>query len=86
MKITEEQIVANYELHIKIIDKYLPEERATAVKAMINSIGEESYATAPASGKNWYHGAYAGGYGRRYPFYQKPGDRKTESGFCCHVR
>lgn len=62
MKITEEQIVANYELHIKIIDKYLPEERATAVKAMINSIGEESYATAPASGKNWYHGAYAGGY------------------------
>lgn len=62
MKLTEAQIVANYEFHIKIIDQYLSEERATAVKAMINSIGEELYATAPASGKNWYHGAYAGGY------------------------
>lgn len=62
MQLTEEQILANYELHRRIIEKYLPEERQKAVLKMIESIGEEDYATAPASGKNWYHGAYPGGY------------------------
>jgi hypothetical protein len=62
MGISVEQIKENYELHIAIIDKYLSEDRATAVKAMIKSLGEEEYASAPASGKNWYHGAYPGGY------------------------
>ena len=62
MKLTESQIVENHELHKNIIDQYLPSERAAAVKNMIEQIGEEMYATAPASGKNWYHGAYAGGY------------------------
>ena len=59
--LTVEQLQANYELNLKIIDTYLSEDRANRVKSMIESIGEE-YITAPASGKNWYHGAYAGGY------------------------
>lgn len=62
MNITETEIQNNFDLHITIIDKYLPEDRAKAVKLMIKQIGEEEYATAPASGKNYYHGAYPGGY------------------------
>lgn len=62
MKLSIAEIEENYNLHLNIIDTYLSKERAEAVKAMIESIGEEEYATAPASGKSWYHGAYAGGY------------------------
>lgn len=57
-----ETLQSNYELHLKIIDKYLTKDRADKVKAMIKSLDEENYITSPASGKNWYHGAYAGGY------------------------
>lgn len=61
MKISSEQIIENYDLHMKIIEKYLTGERKNKVKEMIEAIGE-NYVTAPASGKSWYHGAYPGGY------------------------
>jgi hypothetical protein len=56
-----EQIQKNYEKHLKIIETYLSEERVTQVKAMLNHM-EEVYIMAPASGKTWYHNAFAGGY------------------------
>lgn len=59
--LTPEQLVENYNLHLEIIDKYLSEDRAKAVKVMIESIGE-NYVIAPASSKLWYHGCYPGGY------------------------
>ena len=61
MKLNSEEIIANYDLHIKIIDKYITGERNKKVKDMIEAIGEK-YVTAPASGRTWYHGAYPGGY------------------------
>lgn len=61
MKLNSEEIIANYDLHIKIIDKYITGERNKKVKDMIEAIGEK-YVTAPASGRAWYHGAYPGGY------------------------
>lgn len=61
MKLSSEEIIANYDLHIKIIDKYITGERNKKVKDMIEAIGEK-YVTAPASGRTWYHGAYPGGY------------------------
>lgn len=60
--INEQEIQTNYSKHIELIKKYLSVERAEAVLEMIHQIGEEEYATAPASGKNYYHGAYPGGY------------------------
>lgn len=61
MKLTAEQIQENYELHLKIIEKYLQGERKEKVLAMIETIGE-NYLMSPASSKLWYHGAYPGGY------------------------
>ena len=55
-----EQIGKNYEKHLKIIDTYLG-ERATPCKEMIKHM-EDTYVMAPASGKSWYHNAFAGGY------------------------
>ena len=58
--LTAEQIEKNYNKHIKIIDTYLT-NRKEAVTTMISSM-EETYVMAPASGKSWYHNAFAGGY------------------------
>lgn len=55
-----EQIQKNYDKHIKIIETYLG-ERAIACKEMIKHM-EEIYVMAPASGKTWFHNAFAGGY------------------------
>ena len=61
-KLTAEQIQEQYDLHIKIINKYLPEgERKTKVLKMVEDLGE-NYVMGPASSKSWYHGAYPGGY------------------------
>ncbi len=56
-----EQISKNYEKHLKIINHYLSDERATKVKAMLDHLGE-NYVMAPASSKTWYHNAFPGGY------------------------
>lgn len=48
-------------MFVSCIKKTLSPERQEKVLAMLEDLGEEM-ALAPASGKNWYHGAYAGGY------------------------
>ena len=60
MSISAEKIQANYEKHLKIIDKYIG-ERKEAVISMIKHM-EDTYVMAPASGKTWYHSAFPGGY------------------------
>jgi len=58
--LTAEQIQKNYVKHLKIIDVYLG-DRATTCKEMVKHM-EDDYVTAPASGKTWFHNAFAGGY------------------------
>ena len=60
MSLTAEQIAKNYEKHLKIIDHYIG-ERKDSIKTMLNDL-EGTYVMAPASGKSWYHNAFAGGY------------------------
>ena len=58
--LSAEKIQKNYEKHLKIIDTYIG-DRKEQVLAMIKHM-EETYVMAPASGKTWYHSAFAGGY------------------------
>ena len=60
MSLTAEQIAKNYEKHNKIIDHYIG-DRKDSIKTMLNDL-EDTYVMAPASGKSWYHNAFAGGY------------------------
>jgi hypothetical protein len=60
MSLTAEQIAKNYEKHLKIIDHYIG-DRGESIKSMLNDL-EGTYVMAPASGKSWYHNAFAGGY------------------------
>ena len=60
MSLSAEQIQANFEKHHKIINHYLG-DRKDSVLSMLESLGDE-YVMAPASGKSWYHNAFAGGY------------------------
>lgn len=57
---TAEQLREIYDLHLKIIDKFIT-DRKDKVHAMLDALGE-NYVLSPASGKTWYHGAYPGGY------------------------
>ena len=60
MSLSAEKIQKNYEKHLKIIDTYIG-DRKDAIKSMVKHM-EETYVMAPASGKSWYHSAFAGGY------------------------
>ena len=60
MSLSAEKIQKNYEKHLKIVDTYIG-DRKDSIKSMINHM-EETYVMAPASGKSWYHSAFAGGY------------------------
>jgi len=60
MSLSAEQIQSNYKKHFKIIDTYLG-DRKDSVKDMLKHM-EEIYIMAPASGKTWFHNAFAGGY------------------------
>ena len=60
MSLSAEKIQKNYEKHLKIIDTYIG-DRKDSIKEMISHM-EETYVMAPASGKSWYHSAFAGGY------------------------
>lgn len=60
MSLTAEQIAKNYEKHLKIIDHYIG-DRKESIKTMLDAL-EGTYVMAPASGKSWYHNAFAGGY------------------------
>lgn len=61
MKLSAEEIQKNYDTFVSCIKATLSPERQEAVMNMLKDLGDEM-AIAPASGKNWYHGAYAGGY------------------------
>lgn len=61
MKLSAEEIQANYEQFVNIVESVTEGERLERIKAMLEDLGE-MMALAPASGKNWYHGAYPGGY------------------------
>lgn len=60
MSLSAEKIQKNFEKHLKIIDTYIG-DRKDAIKSMITHM-EDTYIMAPASGKSWYHSAFAGGY------------------------
>lgn len=55
-----EQIQKNYEKHLKIIDHYIG-DRKESILSMLKHM-EDTYVMAPASGRSWYHNAFAGGY------------------------
>ena len=59
--LTAEQILENYNKHIAIINRYIDSERRGQVVTMLESLGD-NYVMSPASGKSWYHNAFAGGY------------------------
>lgn len=61
MKLSAAEIQTNYDAFVQCIKATLSPERQEKVLAMLEDLGE-NIALAPASGKNWYHGAYAGGY------------------------
>ena len=58
--LSAENIQKNYQKHLKIIDTYIG-ERKESVLSMIDHM-EDNYVMAPASGRSWYHNAFAGGY------------------------
>ena len=60
MALSAEKIQSNYDKHLKIVDTYLG-DRKQGVLSMLTHM-EETYVMAPASGKTWYHSAFAGGY------------------------
>jgi len=60
MALSAEKISKNYQKHLKIIDTYIG-DRKESILSMLNHM-EDTYVMAPASGKTWYHNAFAGGY------------------------
>ena len=60
-QLTAEELEQNYNQFLNVIDKCISSPRKEKVLAMLEEIGGDM-AVAPASGKNWYHGAYTGGY------------------------
>lgn len=58
--LSAEQIEANWNTHLKIIDHYIT-DRTEKVTSMIDKLGD-SMITAPASSKTWHHNAFPGGY------------------------
>ena len=59
--LTAEQIQENWDKHLKIVDHYITGDRRNRVSYMLEQLAE-IYIMAPASGKTWYHNAFAGGY------------------------
>jgi len=60
MALTAEVISKNYQKHLKIVDTYIG-DRKEKVIGMLKHL-ENDYVMAPASGRSWYHNAFAGGY------------------------
>jgi len=60
MALSAEDISKNYQKHLKIIDTYIG-DRKEKVLGMLKHL-EDTYVMAPASGRSWYHNAFAGGY------------------------
>lgn len=60
MALSAEIISKNYQKHLKIIDTYIG-DRKEKVLGMLKHL-EDTYVMAPASGRSWFHNAFAGGY------------------------
>jgi len=58
--LSAEQIQKNYEKHLNIINHYIG-DRKDSILSMLDHM-QETYVMAPASGRTWYHNAFAGGY------------------------
>ena len=61
MKFTEEQLVENWNIFIKIIEDHISEPRRSALIKMYEEFQEELI-VAPASGNDNYHNCFVGGY------------------------
>ena len=61
MNLTAEQIQANWDKHLKIVDTFITGERKEKLKALYVSLAD-TMVLAPASGKPSYHNAFPGGY------------------------
>jgi hypothetical protein len=59
--LTPEQIQANWNKHLKIIDSFIDSPRKEKIKQMYSQL-EEILVLTPASGKSHFHNAFAGGY------------------------
>lgn len=59
--ISAEQIKANIDKHIRLIEKFIQEPRRSKIMEMYNELGE-GLVMAPASGNVNYHNAFPGGY------------------------
>ena len=60
MALSAENISKNWDKHLKIVNTYIT-DRKDQVLSMLNTM-EDTYIMAPASGRKWYHNAFAGGY------------------------
>lgn len=62
-KFTEEELNAKYDIFMKIIHKFMPDERIEKLEHMYSQdeLGQ-NLLTSPASSKRDYHNAYEGGY------------------------
>jgi len=60
MALSAEDISKNWDKHLKIVNTYIT-DRKDQVLSMLNTM-EDTYIMAPASGRSWYHNAFAGGY------------------------
>ena len=61
MNLSAEQIQANWDKHLKIIEVFIQGDRGKQLTALYQSLAEEMV-TAPASGKLHYHNCFPGGY------------------------
>mgnify|MGYP003646581544 CR=1 FL=1 len=56
-----EQIQANWDRYIKLVEESFPEERSTLLLSFLEK-HQDRMMMMPASSKNWHHSAFAGGY------------------------
>lgn len=61
MNLSPEQLLENWERHIKIVDHFITSPRKNEVLNMLGNLADMMI-TAPASGKAFYHNAFPGGY------------------------
>jgi hypothetical protein len=61
MNLSAEQIQANWDKHLKIVDTFITGDRKNRLKDLYTVLAEEMI-TAPASGKPSFHNAFPGGY------------------------
>lgn len=60
MELSAEKIKRNWELHLKIADRFITDRKKPVIK-MLKEL-EDKIVLAPASSKTWFHNAFPGGY------------------------